>query len=1603
MSTKKPTYEELKGKLEKTEALLAKLQKAKNNAFNSVSENKEYLEAYKASEQNFKNLIDASPLGVRIITAEGSLIYANQAILDICGYKTPQELAAVPRDKIYTPESYAAHQERKKKRTLKEFVPSEYEVSIKRPDGEVRHLQVFRREVIWGGERQFMALYQDITERKRAEEALRESEERFRGIFQQGPIGILFSGLDFQIIFVNDQLCQMLGYTERELRSMDLKSTNYPGETDDDASLGKLAKGEVKYFHREKRGYRKNREIIWQNLTVTIVRDKNDQPLGYLTMIEDITERKRAEEAEKESEERFHSIVEHGNDGIVFIQQGLVQYCNTKMLEMLDYTEAEAIGKPFLDFVAPEFKKRMADIYKKRVSGGKAQERYEAILVAKKGGKINVEISASLMNLKGEVIDIAIVRDMTSRKNVEQTLENEVIRRRILIEQSRDGIVVLDHNGNVFEANQKFADMLGYTPEEVRNLKVYDWEFLYTKEQIVEMIRTVDEKGDHFETQHRRKDGSTYDVEISTNGAIFGQQKLVFCVCRDITERKQMEKALRESEEKFSKAFLASPAVIAITRLEDGKYIEVNDTYLHSTGYTREEIIGKTTVSMNVWAEPQERLKMLRILKEKGRITREEFHFRIKSDEVRTWLFSAEPITFGGEECLIGVSIDITERKKTQAELEREREDIKLIMDTSKSFIWYKDVSGKYLRVNRAYAEALDINEKDFLGKTVFDLYSKAIAQNMVLSDREVIISGSPKLNIIEQYESATGLRWVQTDKVPVLDKDGKTIALIGFAQDITERQEAEEAFRALSARQEAILGAVPDIIMEVDKNKVYTWANDAGIKFFGKDVIGKEASYYFEGEQETYDTVKPLFKGDENIIYVESWQRRKDGKKRLLAWWCRTMKDSDGNVTGALSTARDITERNQAEEAIKESEERFRTLFETMAQGVIYRDAEGKIISANPAAEKIMGKKLKDMLGKTSSELGQKRINEDGSEVPFEEQPSSVALRTGKPVNNVIIAVYNSVEKQYRWILNNAIPQFRQGEKKPYRVYTTFTDITGRKQAEQRINNLNETLRSIRNINQLITREKDREKLIQGVCNTLVESRSFFMAWIVLFDESRRMITYAQSGMPGDFTPIAERIGKGHYPACVERALNNKGVAVFENPENCTDCDMFDKNLDYGSMAIRLEYSGSIFGILCSSLPKEIIVDQNEVSLFQEVADDVSFALYNMELQFEHDRLEQERLRAAKLESIGTLAGGIAHDFNNLLTGIMGNIGLVKSITDSTKPDYEMLEEAEKAAMRASDLTQQLLTFARGGKPIKKSVQIADIIKESATFALRGSKAKLELKIPDDLWLIEADESQISQVINNLVINADEAMPTGGTVKITAENVTQKSSANQILPDGNYVHIDIADTGIGMSKEHIERIFEPYFTTKQRGSGLGLTSAYSIVKNHGGIIFADSIPNKGSTFNVYLLATKKPVTKGGKIMSTKTAGQAGGKILVMDDEEIIRKMLKNMLSLAGYTIELSADGDEALKKYQQAKKEGGPFDAVIMDLTIPGGMGGKDAVQKLLEIDPNAVAIVSSGYATDPIMSDYKAYGFKAVIAKPYSVRQLQETLSGLLSKRKK
>ncbi len=375
-----------------------------------------------------------------------------------------------------------------------------------------------------------------------------------------------------------------------------------------------------------------------------------------------------------------------------------------------------------------------------------------------------------------------------------------------------------------------------------------------------------------------------------------------------------------------------------------------------------------------------------------------------------------------------------------------------------------------------------------------------------------------------------------------------------------------------------------------------------------------------------------------------------------------------------------------------------------------------------------------------------------------------------------------------------------------------------------------------------------------------------------------------------------------------------------------------------------------------------------------------------------EKERLEAEFLKTQKLESVGILAGGIAHDFNNILTAIIGNISLAKKYALPDDKIMERLQDAEKASMRAKDLTRQLLTFSRGGAPIKKIISVAEIIRDSAKFALRGAKVKCEFSIPDELWPADVDEGQISQVIHNMIINADQAMPDGGIIIVSAENRDVTETHNLPLRPGRYIHISIRDTGTGLSPDFFDKIFDPYFTTKQKGSGLGLTSSYTIVKKHDGHISVESIVGKGTTFHVYLPAPDKVSVVTERKAETLHLGR--GRVLVMDDEKTVRNVLGEMLKYLGYEVEFAGDGNEALELYKKAKKFSKSFDVVIMDITIPGGMGGKDTIKKLLEMDPKARAIVSSGYSTDPIMADFRSYGFASLVTKPYLIEELSSVL---------
>lgn len=425
---------------------------------------------------------------------------------------------------------------------------------------------------------------------------------------------------------------------------------------------------------------------------------------------------------------------------------------------------------------------------------------------------------------------------------------------------------------------------------------------------------------------------------------------------------------------------------------------------------------------------------------------------------------------------------------------------------------------------------------------------------------------------------------------------------------------------------------------------------------------------------------------------------------------------------------------------------------------------------------------------------------------------------------------------------------------------------------------------------------------------------------------------------------------------------------------------------------------------VLITKQNKEILIQETASPLKDGYGNKIGAVIVFRDIS-EKQKREEEINKIQKLESLGLLAGGIAHDFNNLLTAILGNLSLSQLKTKDDEEISLLLKEAENACWRARELTQQLLTFAKGGISVKKIQDIKELIKTTTLFSLRGSNVIADFQFSNTPVYLEMDVGQINQVIQNLIINAREAMPLGGSIIINVDSITlKKGEAIKVLNEGadmkpgNYIRIKIKDEGIGIEPKFIQKIFDPYFTTKQKGSGLGLSIVYSVIKKHGGYIIVDSTVGVGTEFIIYLPTGADLPNTTDKIDIKILKGK--GRILVMDDEESILMLMDKILNVLGYERDFAKDGKEVIEKYKYSIENGRPFDLIIMDLTVPGKMGGKDAAEELFKINPEIKIIISSGYSNEAIISEYRSYGFSGVITKPFNIKELSGEIASVMSK---
>jgi PAS domain S-box-containing protein len=627
-----------------------------------------------------------------------------------------------------------------------------------------------------------------------------------------------------------------------------------------------------------------------------------------------------------------------------------------------------------------------------------------------------------------------------------------------------------------------------------------------------------------------------------------------------------------------------------------------------------------------------------------------------------------------------------------------------------------------------------------------------------------------------------------------------------------------------------------------------------------------------------------------------------------------------------------------QSTNELRESEERLRLLLKNSSDSLVIINADGSQRYLSPAAEKITGFPVTELEGKTLDAL----IH------PDDLMNISMAWKEAveHPEKTVTVQCRH-IHKVKGWVLTEAIAQSFLAEPAINGIIASVRDITERQVLEKSLADSEERYR------RLVEISPD---------SVFIHSHGKF----VFMNASAARLLGAQR----------------------PEELYGRKALDFVHPSQKDMVSNRIQNAQSGGYNLRIEML--LIRLDGTTVPVEMESVQfthQGIASVLSIARDIS----------EREKMQDELIKAQKLESLGILAGGIAHDFNNILTGIMGNVSLARMQLAPSNNVSECLVSCEKAAVRATELTRQLLTFARGGAPIKKLLNPDLLIRESAAFILHGSNVSCELELPEDLWHIEADAGQLSQVLHNILINAIQAIPSGGVIKISAKNETMKAMNSRNLQAGNYLLIVIEDRGCGIPPENLPRIFDPYFTTKSDGNGLGLASAYSITKRHGGMIWMSSTEGIGSTVTIALPAVFEKISDHGtRKVTSKLTGS--GRILVMDDEKIIREMARDILEFAGYQVEICANGKETIERYREAYEKNNRFDAVILDLTVPGGMGGRDAAGLILEIDPEALLVVSSGYSNDPVVANYLQYGFQGAIVKPFSADSLAGEIQRLI-----
>ncbi|MHB9029000.1 MAG: PAS domain S-box protein [Candidatus Latescibacterota bacterium] len=1420
------------------------------------------------------------------------------------------------------------------------------------------------------------------TGEKAAEERIRFQARMLDAVGQ----AVIATDWTRKIVYCNHTLEKLCGWKAEEILGKNIFqipiSRLFASEAEKMA--GCLASGES--WSGEIALPRKNGSFVPALLTVTPVRDESGKYLGAIGIAADISGLKRMEDTLRESEKRYRTLFDYAGDAIfIFSLEGKILEVNRVACTRLGYSREQLLRMNLAAIDAPEgavpFDRRLAEIREQGFSF------FETVYVCSDGSVSPVEVSNRLIDYEENQAVMSIARDITDRKQAEDALRQSGMEMKAILTAIPDILFRIHRDGTFIGCHVPRPDMLFAPPEKFLWKKISEVMPSEVSAQAITLIKKALDTGEMQRMEYYLPTGG--EKRYWESRIIKCDEDEVLSIARDITGRKRAEEVFRQDEARLK-------ALFRVTRMTEAPEREIIEFALdEAVGLTGsrygyfcflddesagpDSFIWSGEVRNDCTVKGKSHISLVKAKVAANRARGDSPDIRNASPEsfgakgfpqghvpierhMRVPIFESGKIfavtgvankeqAYGDADTrqlalfMQGVW-ELIRRKRLDSALRESEEKYRRLFEMESDAIFLIDnENGQIYEVNRAAEQLYGYSREEMLRMRNCDLSAEAEETRRATAQQ---LSRIPvrfhrrKDDLVFPVEIvASHFTWA-----------GRSVH-IAAVRDITDRMRVHVELERQRAFFQKIIDINPNFIYVLDREGRNLWANRMFAEFLGiepEEILGKntlEIGLSPDIAQAIYRDDMSVLNGEREKIESEEPINDRFGSIRWLYTVKQPLRNDAGEIGGLIGVSVDITERKHAEEALRVSEEKYSKAFLSSPSIIFLSDLEtGRFLEVNESFSKILGYSPDEAVGKTSLEMGFWTTPEDRQRIV------SILLDNGT-VHNSEVLLRGKGGRNLFGLLSMELIEVEERKC----LLTVINDITLQKRAEADF-----------------LAEKER----------LAVTLASIGDAVIATDTSGNVML--MNRVAEDLTGWSQEEASGVSLADVFCIVNGKTRKPCRNPVQAILEQSDTVGLDNHTVLIArngaeraIEDSGAPIRAKDGAIVGVVLV-------FRDVTG--------------KNKLEENMRKAQKLESVGILAGGIAHDFNNILTGILGNISLARM---QTKPDSEIckiLGDAENETFRARDLTLQLLTFSKGGAPVRKVTSISQMLWDTVQFALRGSNVRSKFSIPEDLWPAMVDEGQVSQVINNLIINAVQAMPEGGIIEVKADNFKVDERSGLPLKPGMYILISIADQGTGISPEHLPRIFDPYFTTKDKGHGLGLATTYSIVRKHDGHIEVESKPGKGSIFRVYFPAMER--RKKIRKKETNTLSPGTGHILLMDDEESILSSSGKLLESLGYRVETSRDGAEAVEKYRASVESKDPFDLVIMDLTIPGGMGGLEALERLREFDPGVRAVVSSGYSSDRIMSDYENYGFVGVIEKPYRFEDLGMLVKKTLRERK-